>query len=310
MNHKKIGMILVAASVAVTLLVLVVAFLRQPGKGKPVTLRGSGQVAVINLTGQIGFNQTSLLSSSSSTDQTMRALERAEKDRSIDAVVIRIDSPGGSAAASQELHAQVLRLKQAGKKVVASFGDVAASGGYYVGVAADRIVAQPATVTGSIGVIAQVPNLEELYRKIGMSEQIFKSGPHKDMMSPSRPVTPEEAQIMQGIVDDTYNQFVEAVATGRHLPQDKVRLLADGRIYTGAQARELQLIDELGGLRDAINLAAKLAGIKEEPQVIEYRTQGIFDFLNTMSLLHNLLEWSPESLLSEPLPPAYTTLQY
>jgi len=312
LNSRSAGIILVAASIALTVIALVVAFARQPAPGGRVSFSGSTRgVAVINLTGPIAFNQdASLLSGGTSTDQTMRDLERAEKDRSLRAVVIRIDSPGGSAAASQELYAQVLRLKKSGKKVVASFGDIAASGGYYVGVACDRIVADPATTTGSIGVIAQVPNLQELYRKIGVSQQTFKSGAHKDMLSPSRPVTPEEARIMQGIIDDTYDQFLKAVASGRHLPIERVRPLADGRIYTGAQAKRLGLVDELGGRSDAIRLAAKLAGIKGEPEVIEYSRPGLFDFLRELGVLRGFLGWSPESFFGRPLPPVYTTIQY
>lgn len=308
MNFRRTGIILVAASVIVMAIALLVVFIK-PGRG--ALTASNRRVAVINLTCTIAFNQEmSLLSGGTGTGQTMRDLEQAEKDPSLRAVVIRIDSPGGSAAASQELYAQVLRLKKSGKKVVASFGDIAASGGYYVGVACDRIVANPATTTGSIGVIAQVPNLQELYRKIGVTQQTFKSGAHKDMLSPARPVTPEEAQIMQGIIDDTYDQFVRAVASGRHLPIERVRSLADGRIYTGAQAKRLGLVDELGGLSDAVRLAAKLAGIKGEPEVVEYSRTGLFDFLRELGVLGGLQGWSPEALFVRPLLPVYTTIQY
>lgn len=313
MNSRRTGILLVAGSFVVTVIALAVAFVLRPHAGIKGAISGPGnRVAVINLTGPIAFDQgVSLLSGSTSTDQTLRDLERAEKDRSLGAVVLRIDSPGGSAAASQELYSQVVRLKKSGKKVVASLGDTAASGGYYVAAACDRIVANPATITGSIGVIAQVPNLQELYRKIGISQQTFKSGAHKDMLSPSRPVTPEEAEIMQGIINDTYEQFLSAVATGRNLPMDRVRALADGRVYTGAQAKRLGLVDALGGESDAIRLATKLAGIKGEPEVLEYRRAGILDLLKEMGISGSFSGWSDESLLlTRQLLPVYTTIQY
>ncbi|MDH7577100.1 MAG: signal peptide peptidase SppA [Bacillota bacterium] len=315
MNSKRAGIILVTLSVIITLAAVIFSFVRLSGKAAPLAFPGFNRnVAVVYLTGPIAFGQQpSLLGTGSSTEQTLRDLERAEKDRSIRAVVIRINSPGGSAAASQELHAQVQRVKKAGKKVVASFGDIAASGGYYTGVAADKIVADPATITGSIGVIATVPNLQELYRKIGYRETTFKSGPHKDMLSPSRPPTPEEEKIMEGLINDTYEQFVRAVSEGRKLPLEQVRSLADGRIYTGAQARELGLVDELGGLRDAVRLAARLAGIEGEPQVVEYRPPGLLNLLMPFGAWRGFYGWPaewPDGILSWPLPPPFTTLKY
>ena len=303
MDSRKAGIIIVTASILITLIVAVVASKGRPeSSGK--TFAGSDRVAVIHLSGPIAFSQdSSLLGGASSASLTMADLEKAEKDRSLKAVVLRIDSPGGSAGASHELYNQVLHLKKSGKKVVASFGDTAASGGYYVGAAADKIVALPSTVTGSIGVISVVPNLEELYRMIGYKERVFKSGPHKDMLSTSRALTPEEEQIMKEITDDIYDDFVNAVANGRGMPKEKVRKLADGRIYTGNQAKENGLVDELGGQREAIKLAAKLAGIKGEPQVIEYqRVPSIFNLLRGVQLFKHQYPL--------PLPPAYTTIKY
>lgn len=303
MDYKKAGIIIVAASIVITLAAVVLS-----GKGnsdsKIQASTGSGKVAVINLSGTIASTQdASLFGSASSSSLTMADLERAEKDRSLKAVVLRIDSPGGSASASQELYDQVLRLKKSGKTVVASFGDMAASGGYFVGAAADKIVAVPSTVTGSIGVISTVPNLEELYKMIGYKERVFKSGPHKDILSPSRPLTTEEEEIMQELIDETYDQFVIAVANGRGLPQEKVRQLADGRIYTGSQAKEIGLVDELGGKREAIELATKLAGIKGEPEVVEYRrVPGLVDILRGVQTI--------SQKYALPLPPAYTTIKY
>lgn len=303
MDSRKAGIILIAASIALTFAAFFVS-MGKSGKQQPTVF--GDKVAVIYLTGTItAAQESSPFAGISGTSQTMLDLERAEKDRSLKAVVLRIDSPGGSAAASHELYEQVLRLKRSGKKVVASFGDTAASGGYYVAAAADKIVALPSTITGSIGVISTVPNLQELYGKIGYREYVFKSGAHKDMLSPSRPLTPEEQQIMQGIIEETYNQFVDVVAKGRNLPVERVRRLADGRIYTGSQAKELGLVDELGGKREAIALAAELAGIKGEPQVVEYRRAG-----GLLSLLGGIKSFFSEELLPFPLPPAYTTLRY
>lgn len=304
MDSRKAGVILVSVSIIATLVAVLIGTGRNTGGKRPAAF--GSKVAVVYLTGTITSTQeSSLLGEVSSTDQTMLDLERAEKDNSLKAVVIRIDSPGGSASASHELYEQILRVKRSGKKVVASFGDVAASGGYYAAVAADKIVAVPSTITGSIGVISTVPNLQELYRKIGYREYVFKSGAHKDMLSPSRPLTPEEEKIMQGIIDETYNQFVSVVARGRGLPPDRVRQLADGRIYTGSQAKELGLVDELGGKKEAISLAAKLAGIKGEPQVVEYRRAP-----GLLSLLRGMKSFFPNDLLPYPQPPAYTTLRY
>ena len=315
MDSKHTGMIIFIAAIAVTLIAVAVACYRTPqqagsaGAGRS----SSNEVAVIYLTGEIGFGGSSSLTGGSSTDQTMQDLERATDDPGLKAVVLRIDSPGGSPAASQELNDQVQRLKESGKKVVVSCGDLAASGGYYVAVAADKIVADPATLTGSIGVISTVPNLQDLYSKIGYKEQVFKSGPHKDMLSPGRPITPEEAQIMQGIIDDTYAQFVQAVANGRGF-LDQVRKLADGRVYTGDQAKQLGLVDELGGLHEAEALAGKMAGIAS-PQAVEYHRPGLTDLLRGLTAMGNVQDFVAAARLLQgndlqQLPPAYTTLKF
>jgi protease-4 len=318
LNSKRIGIIIFLAAIAITLIAVVVASYRAPQQARSVGAgrSSSNEVAVIYLTGEIGFGSSSSLTSGSGTDQTMQDLERATNDPGLKAVVLRIDSPGGSPAASQELNEQVQRLKQSGKKVVVSCGDMAASGGYYVAVAADKIVADPATLTGSIGVISTIPNLQDLYSKIGYKEQVFKSGPYKDMMSPSRPITPEEAQIMQGIIDDTYSQFVQAVANGRGLPVDQVLKLADGRVYTGDQAKQLGLVDELGGLYEAVALAGKMAGIAS-PQEVEYHRPGLTDLLRGLwglSSIGNVPDLMAAVRLlqgsGQQLPPAYTTLKF
>jgi protease-4 len=174
-----------------------------------------------------------------------------------------------------------VKKAQKEKKVLVSMGSVAASGGYYIACAADTIMANPGTITGSIGVIMESLNVEELLHKIGLRSMVVKSGKHKDLGSPLRPMTDEEKKLLQGVLDSVHDQFVRAVAEGRKLPVEKVRELADGRIFSGEQAKNLGLVDELGNLEEAIALAAKMAGIQGEPEVIyaEKKRFSLFDFL-------------------------------
>jgi protease IV len=196
--------------------------------------------------------------------------------------VIRINSPGGVVGPSQELYDALRRLRQGGKPVVASMGAVAASGGYYVAVAADRIYANPGTLTGSIGVIMQMANLEQLMKKVGVDYVVVKAGALKDVGNPARPMTPEERRVLQALLDDVHAQFIGAVAEGRKLDRAQVMQFADGRIFSGTQAKALQMIDELGGLEDAVNGAAQLAGIPVPPKVIPPRRRiSIFDLLRS-----------------------------
>jgi len=201
------------------------------------------------------------------SDQIVEHLERAQEDSSVKAIVLRVNSPGGSVVASDEIYQQMLKVE---KPIVVSMGELAASGGYYISAPADVIMANPATLTGSIGVITQVPNLEELMEKIGVEVVVIKSGIHKDEGSPFREMTEEEKAIWQAIIDEAYGQFVTIVAEGKDLPEEKVREIADGRVYTGKQAMELGLVDELGNLPEAIDRAAELGGIEGEPRLVEY----------------------------------------
>jgi protease-4 len=198
----------------------------------------------------------------------------AERDSDVKAVVLRINSPGGSAAASQEIASSIRRFKEdTGKPVVVSMGDMAASGGYYISAYADSIIANPSTLTGSIGVISQFIYIEGLLDKLGLELETIKSGKHKDMGI--WPLTQEQREIMQDITDDLYNQFISTVAEGRGLAVERVTELATGQLYTGAQALDLGLIDELGGLDTAIDIAASLAGITL-PEVEEYSAPASF----------------------------------
>ena len=184
----------------------------------------------------------------------------------VKAIVVRVDSPGGAVAPTQEIFAEIQRSKKK-KPFIASMGSIAASGGYYIAAACDKIVANPGTLTGSIGVIMQLSNVEELMKKIGVKGYNVKSGANKDIGSPFQPLSAEGKEILQSLVDNVHGQFVAAVAQGRGLDEEVVRKLADGRIYSGAQAKERGLVDQFGTLEDAIELAARRGGIVGEPAV-------------------------------------------
>jgi|YelNatPaOPRAMG01_1025707.scaffolds.fasta_scaffold00104_12 protease-4 len=198
----------------------------------------------------------------------VRQLERFRKDRGIRAVVLRIDSPGGGVAASQEIYQAARRVRESGKPIVCSMGSVAASGGYYVALGCSKIVANPGTTTGSIGVIAEIPNFQKLLARLGIEVSVVKSGQHKDIGSPYRQMTEDERKLLQEWIDDAYNQFVQVVAAERSLDEGRLRELADGRVFTGRQAYQLGLVDTLGTFADAVGLAAKLAGIRGEPRLV------------------------------------------
>jgi protease-4 len=204
-------------------------------------------------------------------------LKQAEEDPDVRAVVLRVDSPGGSVVASHEIHQQMLAMT---KPVIVSMGELAASGGYYVSAPADEIFANPGTLTGSIGVISQFIQFEELLEEYGVEVTTIKSGEFKDEGSLFRPMTDEEIAIWQAIIDEAYEGFVKVVADGRSLSVDKVKTLADGRIYTGQQALELGLVDQLDNLSGAIHRAAELGGIEGEPRIVEYQpTLNLFQGL-------------------------------
>jgi protease-4 len=200
------------------------------------------------------------------SDKIVKLLKKYEKDDDIRAVVLRVDSPGGAVAPSQEIHDAIKRVK-ARKKVVVSMGNLAASGGYYISAAADRIYAEPGTLTGSIGVIFMHFNVRGLLEAVKVDETTLKSGKYKDTLSPFRPIQDTDREEIQGISDDVYGQFVKAVAEGRNLPEQRVREIAEGRIYTGRRAKELKLVDELGGMDDAVAAAWQLAGQSGEPRL-------------------------------------------
>ncbi|MFC1476223.1 signal peptide peptidase SppA [Candidatus Zixiibacteriota bacterium] len=229
------------------------------------------RVAVVEVTGTI-YSSTNVV----------RQIKKYTEDGSILAIVLRVDSPGGGVAASQEIHSQLEKARDEGKVIVASMGSVAASGGLYIAMAADTIVANPGTLTGSIGVILQYQTINELAGKIGIRSQVIKSGALKDVGSPWREPTEEDLAHLQSVIDDTYEQFVAVVADGRGMDPDQVRPLADGRIFSGRQAREANLVDVLGDLDDALDIAAEMVGLDTPPRTVKEiprRRATIWDFL-------------------------------
>jgi len=231
------------------------------GDSKTLSMFAGDGVAVLQIEGAIDDSQT-----------VLAELKRFKDMPWVKAVVVRIDSPGGAVAPTQEIFEEILRSKKQ-KPFIASMGGMATSGGYYIAAACDKIIANPGTLTGSIGVIMQLTNVEELMKKIGVRGVNVKSGPNKDIGSPFQPLSPEGREILQSLVDNVHSQFVTAVAKGRGMEEAQVRKLADGRIYSGAQAQQLGLVDQFGTLQDAIELAAKRAGIDSEPAVYYSRPE-------------------------------------
>jgi protease IV len=229
--------------------------------GASVDLESGPRVAIIEAKGVIGENENGV-----DGDNIVKLLRKYEKDDDIKAIVLRVDSPGGAVAPSQDIYDQVKKSKTK-KKIVVSMSNLAASGGYYISAAADKIYAQPGTLTGSIGVIFMHFNVRGLLGLAHVEETTVMSGKYKDALSPFRPISDTDREEIQGISDDIYAQFVHAVAEGRGMTDDDVRKIAEGRIYTGRRAKELHLVDELGGLEDAIAAAWTMAGQKGEPKV-------------------------------------------
>lgn len=218
------------------------------------------KVAIVNLTGTIVSSRA-----------IVSKLQTLAENKSVKAIVLRVDSPGGGVAASQEIFEEVKSIRDTVKPIVVSMGSIAASGGYYVSCGATRIVANPGTITGSIGVIAMFPNYAKLMAKLGLQMNVIKSGKYKDSGSPFRMMTEADRKYFLGVVDNSYDQFLNVVAKQRKIPIDKLRKFANGRVFTGEQALKLGLVDTLGSLEDAISIAAKLGGIKGKPDVIEAR---------------------------------------
>ncbi|MGK2856195.1 MAG: signal peptide peptidase SppA [Thermoanaerobaculia bacterium] len=265
---------LLLGGVIASILVLIIAIVVVSGRDESGYMAiGRGKIGILPIEGEIVDSR-----------KTLRELEAFADNDSIKAIVVRINSPGGAVAPSQEIHREILRVREeTGKPVIASFDTVAASGGYYIAVACQEIIANPGSITGSIGVIAQWFNIEKLVEWAKVSPQTFTSGEMKDAGSPYRPMSDAEKAYYQRIVTQLHGQFVEAVIQGRSgkIAADEVRKIADGRVFTGQEANDLKLVDELGGLEDAVRRAAELSGIDGDPAVIYPKRDkpGLLDVL-------------------------------
>jgi protease-4 len=265
------------------------------GESKVLSMLSEDGVGVLVIDGAIDDSR-----------QPLAELKRFKEAPWIKALVVRIDSPGGAVAPTQEIFEEIRKVK-AKKPVIASMGGMATSGGYYIASACDKIVANPGSLTGSIGVIMQLASVEELMKKIGIKGYNVKSGANKDIGSPFHELSAEGRAILQALVDNVHSQFVSAVARGRDMDEAVVRKLSDGRIYSGAQAKDLGLVDQFGTLEDAIELAAKQAGVESGPAVYYSRPEresfwdrmffGVFGIKLTRRESHWLrYEWSPSLL--------------
>lgn len=252
-----------------------------PLSQKIVSVGSEGTIALVNISGEISEEAPSTPLGGGVTGvsarRMTRLLDKLAEDDQVDAVVLRIDSPGGGVVASDEIYRKVKALREV-KPVVVSMGNVAASGGYYIAAGANYIVANPSTLTGSIGVIAQFPELSGLFDMIGVELRTFKSGEFKDMGSPTRQITTEESQILTSVTTQAYDQFVQAIVDGREMDEAVVRQLGDGRIYTGQQAEENGLVDQVGTLDDAIAIAGTMAQVSD-PTVSEFSDQSFWQAL-------------------------------
>ncbi len=233
---------------------------------------GPDKIAVVPVEGTIASASDSLggIQPTVSPEGLADALRQAGQDPSVVAVVLEVNSPGGGVTASDEMHQSILDFREnTGKPVVISMGDVAASGGYYISTAADRVFANETTLTGSLGVIFQFNNFAEAAKKYGIKQVVIKSGKYKDLGNAFREVKPEEREIFQSLVDESYSEFVDVISEGRDIPEDRVREIADGRVYSGVQAKELGLVDSFGGLDEASAAAGRLAD-SNDTTVVRY----------------------------------------
>lgn len=265
------------------------ALVRRAASPMAPLLPSREKVGIVPIEGIIGLDVQS--------KDIVEQLEKFRKNPAVKAIVVRIASPGGSVGPSQEIYDKIREVAKE-KKIVASMGDVAASGGLYVACGASRIVANPGTITGSIGVVIEFPNWQKLSDKIGITQAVIKSGEFKDIGNPNRPLTDAERRLLQGVIDDVYNQFLQAVSDGRGLGREKIRPYADGRIFSGQQAKGYGFVDELGGLQTAVRLAGKLGGIRGEPAVV-------YPERNLGSLLELLVGEKAEGLLNRARLPSF-----
>jgi protease-4 len=304
--------VVVILFLAVIVLATVLPILSPAGRsGHAVGSGGRPVIAIVRLDGVLatglGGSGSTLTSGTCGSDAVVATLAELRRNPTVKAVVLRMNSPGGSPAAAQEICEELALLRAEGKTVVTSMADTAASGAYWIAANTDHIFADAGTLTGSIGVIWQVANYQELYRKLGIEYLTLTSGPYKDMGSSSRSMTDAEKEILRSMIQDLYDQFVDTVAAGRDLPRETVVALADGRVFTGSQARAAGLVDSLGGLNPAVAKAAELAGVADSYSVQEFGRRTYLELLlgEASALLRSLrsLVGLPGSGLLNPVNP-------
>ena len=240
------------------------------------------RIGIVDITGLISDSQ-----------YIVNQVKKFRKDKRIRGIILRIDSPGGAVGPSQEIYNEVLKTRESGKTIYASMGALAASGGYYIASAAERIFANPGTLTGSIGVIMVFSNAKGLMEKIGLQPEIIKAGEYKDIGSPARAMTQKERNLLQSVVTDVHQQFIEAVANGRNISVAEVTKIADGRILTGRQAYSLNLVDQMGGLQVSIDQIAHKVGIIGSPKIIKETPRvGFLDWVLKSTLNQSLINRS------------------
>jgi protease IV len=279
------------------------------GTGDSIMTRFTDHIEVIRLTGMIQDKEDKgfIFGSDDSTATTLKALRKAIKDEHVKAILLRINSPGGTVSASQEITGEVKAFRKTNRPIVVSMGDVAASGGYYVASASDRILAEPGTLTGSIGVIMHFMNFKGLADKVGVQSEVIKSGQFKDLASQFRPMLPEERVILQTLCTDSYDQFCTAVAEGRKINLAEVRRIGDGRVYSGRQALKLHLVDELGGYDDSLEALQKICKDKfhlSDNLPVEDKSSDSFlgSLMESAVSVPALRSHSPVGLVGELLP--------
>ncbi len=294
LTMKRLVALIAAAVLFPTTLYELAQFGPPPARVGPWTeevIEGSGprKVAVVNVQGEIVSSSESgfLGSVEASSGNLVSQLRQAREDDAVSAVVLRIDTPGGSVVASDEIGREIAAVRRSGKTVIAAMGEVAASGGYFISAGANEIVANPSTITGSIGVIMVLLNLEEAAGKLGVKPVVVKAGRLKDIGSPFRRMTREERRIFQRLLDQAHERFMNVVAQGRRMSIESVRGLATGRIYSGQQARELGLVDRLGTFDDAIREAKRLERLREATVVQYDRPFSFTDFFTGVTRIRD-----------------------
>jgi protease IV len=261
-----LGILAVLALFALGFTLLIFSFIGSTSERTETVTSGSGdRIAVIELRGEI-----------TSSDEVIRQLKKYRTNSGVKAILLHIDSPGGGVVASQEMYEEVRKTRDDGKPVIVSMGALAASGGYYVSCGATRLVANRGTLTGSIGVISEFLQVKDALAKLGISEKTIKAGKLKDAGSPTKEMTEDDQTYFQKLMDEVHRQFIDVVARERRMSTEKVRGLADGRVYTGERAVELGLVDTLGTFEDAVRIAAGIAGISGEPSVVRERRRKVW----------------------------------